>query len=334
MRKSLVALIFLVLCPLLVTQQPQPLSDTTSIAPSGPPPPHSLLDGTPVKLRISETISSADAKVGQEIPFEVVEDVYVDQVAVLPKGATAIATVTEAEHKKSMGRAGKLFISISYARLADNEKVALRATQENRGGGHVGAMTTAIVATSIVFFPAAPLFLFIHGKDTTIPQGTEITAFVEGDMHLNMANFGVAPVAPEQAAPVAPAPDIAPPPAQPPMAPLPVPVDTAPPPAQPAPAATVDTAPPPALPAPAPQAPVTQATPEASAQASLSVDSTPSGADIEIDGAFVGNAPSTIPIAAGSHQIVIKKKGFSAWTRTLNVSGGTVHIAAELEQGP
>jgi hypothetical protein len=108
---------------------------TQQAAPVTPPGPHTLLDGTPVKLRLSQTISSADAKVGQEIPFEVVEEVSVDQVVVLPKGATAIATVTEADPKKSMGRAGKLNISISYARLKDQEKVALRATKDTKGGG-------------------------------------------------------------------------------------------------------------------------------------------------------------------------------------------------------
>jgi hypothetical protein len=212
--------------------------------------------------------------VGQEIPFEVVEEISVNHVIVLPKGATAIATVTTAEHKKSMGRAGRLDISISYARLKDQEKVALRATQENKGGGHVGAMTGAMVATAIVFFPAAPLFLFIHGKDITIPAGTEITAFVEGDMHLNMANFV------------------------------------------------------PALP---PSAPYAQS---AAIQASLVIDSTPPGADIEIDSTFVGNTPSTISIAPGNHQIAVKKKGFVGWAKTLNVTGGTVHLNAELEQAP
>jgi hypothetical protein len=226
-----------------------------------------------VKLRLSETISSADAKVGQEIPFDVVEDVTVDQVVVLPKGASAIATVTEADHKKSMGRAGKLNISISYARLKDQEKVALRATKDTKGGGHVGAMTGAMVATAIVFFPAAPLFLFIHGKDITIPQGTEITTFVEGDMHLDMNKF-----------------------------------------------ATLET---------------TAASATAGpAQASLVIDSTPPGADIEIDGAFVGNTPSSVSVTPGSHQIAVKKKGFADWTKTLNVTGGTVHLSAELERGP
>ncbi len=282
MRSNPIAVIMLAICPLLVAQQPQPAPEAVApapqaAAPSSPPTPHTLLDGTPVKLRLSQTISSADTKVGQEVPFEVVEDISVEGVVVLPKGATAIATVTAAEHKKSMGRAGKLDIAISYARLKDQEKVALRATQENKGGGHVGAMTGAIVATSIIFFPAAPLFLFIHGKDITIPQGTPITAFVEGDMHLNMANFG-SPTGSDGAQ--------------------------------------------------------VAGSPVAPAQASFLIESTPPGADIEIDGAFVGNAPSTVPVSVGSHQITVKKKGFADWTKKLNVTGGTVHLNAELEKAP
>lgn len=275
----------LCLSTLLIAQQkpgsttPVPAPATQPAAnPSGPPAPHTLLDGTPVKLRLGQTISSADAKVGQEIPFEVVEDVVVDGFSVLPKGATAIGTVTEADHKKSMGRAGKLNISISYARLADQEKAALRAVKDSKGGGHVGAMTGAIVATSIVFFPAAPLFLFIHGKDITIPQGTEITAFVEGDMHLDMARFG----------------------------------------------ATAPTA----------AASTPSATPTAPSQASLAVESTPPGADIEVDGGFVGDTPSTITVSPGSHQIAIKKKGFTDWSKTVNVTGGSVHLNAALEATP
>lgn len=282
MRKSPFTVIFLAICPLIAAQQTPVASEPAaspqaSTAASAPqiPQPHTLMDGTPIKLRLSETISSANAKVGQEVPFEVVEEVKVDGVVVLPKGSPAIATVTEANARKSMGRAGKLNISISYARLADQEKLALRAVQENKGGGHVGAMTGAMVATSIVFFPAAPLFLFVHGKDISIPQGTEITAFVEGDMHLDMARFAPASSATAAAAPA-----------------------------------------------------------PASTQVNLVVDSTPPGADIEVDGAFVGNTPSTVTVAPGSHQIAVKKKGFADWAKTLNVTGGTVHLDAELEAAP
>jgi hypothetical protein len=164
------------------------------------PVPHTLLDGTPVKLRLSENLTSATAKAGDQVPFEVTDDVLVDGVAVIAKGGAALATVTDANPKRRMGRGGKLDVNVDSARLLDGEKVQLRASQENQGGGHVGAMTGAMVGTAIVFFPAAPLFLFMHGKDVTIPQGTEITAFVEGDMKLEMAKF--MPVAP--AAPVVP----------------------------------------------------------------------------------------------------------------------------------
>ena len=109
------------------------------------------------------------------------DPVVLDGMTVIPQGGIAMGKVTEAEHKKSMGRAGKLNIVIESVKMTNGGKAALRAEKDTKGGGHVGAMTGAIVATSIVFFPAAPLFLFVHGKDITIPSGTEITAYVNGD---------------------------------------------------------------------------------------------------------------------------------------------------------
>jgi hypothetical protein len=81
-------------------------------------------------------------------------------------------------------------------------------------------------------------------------------------------------------------------------------------------------------------APATPSAPAIPAQASLNIDSIPTGADIEIDGAFVGDTPSAVSVAPGSHQIVVSKKGFTDWSRTLNVTGGSVHLNAELEQKP
>jgi hypothetical protein len=66
---------------------------------------------------------------------------------------------------------------------------------------HVGAMTGAMVATAIVFFPAPPLFLFMKGKDTTIPQGTDITAYTSGDIPLDTSKFAVDPTLAASAAP-------------------------------------------------------------------------------------------------------------------------------------
>jgi hypothetical protein len=242
----------------------------------GLPMDHAIHDGTPIKLRLAENLSSGDAHAGQEIPFECIDEVQVDGVIVLPKGSAAVGTVTEAEPKRSMGRAGKLDIAISYARLKDNEKVALRATKEAKGGSHTGAMAGAMVATSLIIWPAAPFFLFMKGKDITIPQGTEITAFVEGDMRLDMSKFGVAPP-----------------------------------------------------PAAASSNPLLASN---ASQVTLSIDSTPPGAEIDVDENFVGSTPSTVPVALGSHEITVKKKGFTSWTRKMSVTGGNVYLNAELER--
>jgi hypothetical protein len=123
------------------------------------------------------------------VDFEVLEDVKVKDVIVVPRGGLALATITEAEHKRRMARGGKLNVNIDDVRLADGEKAPLRAVKETKGGGHTGAMTGAIIGTAIVFFPAAPLFLFMHGKDITIPKGTEITAYVNGDIPLDPKRF-------------------------------------------------------------------------------------------------------------------------------------------------
>lgn len=63
----------------------------------------------------------------------------------------------------------------------------------------------------------------------------------------------------------------------------------------------------------------------------ISVSSTPPGADIEVDGNFVGNTPSTIEVPAGDHAITVSKNGFKDWQRKLKASGGNVNLNAELE---
>ena len=169
-------------------------------APARAPLAFGLTEDTPVKIRLTRTMSSKDAKADEKVDFEVLEDAKVGDVIIIQHGAMAIGTVTEAQPKRRMGRAGKLNINIDYVQLVDGEKVPLRAVKGGSGGSHTGAMTGAIVATSILFFPAAPFFLFMHGKDITIPKGTEITAYVAADTPLDPANFNKQSVTSESGA--------------------------------------------------------------------------------------------------------------------------------------
>ena len=182
--------------------------------------------------------------------------------------------------KNNLARGGKLEINIDYVKLLNGDKAALRAVKGGKGGGHTGAMTAGIVATGIVFFPAAPFFLFMHGKDITMPKGAEFTAYINGDLKLDIAKFQ--PVAPASQQAVS--------------------------------ASSHD-----------------QRTDSAAAK--LQIDSTPPGADIEVDGSFVGNTPSEVQVAEGDHTVTVKKAGFKEWERKLKSSAGSsVHLSAELEK--
>ncbi len=64
----------------------------------------------------------------------------------------------------------------------------------------------------------------------------------------------------------------------------------------------------------------------------ISVASSPDGADIEVDGSFVGNTPSTIELSPGEHIVVVKKSGYQPWQRKLKVTGGEIKLTAELQQ--
>jgi hypothetical protein len=70
---------------------------------------------------------------------------------------------------------------------------------------------------------------------------------------------------------------------------------------------------------------------QASTNAEVEVASTPSGADIEFEGSFVGSTPSTIGVPDGDHVISIMKNGYKPWERKLRTSTGKLTISADLE---
>jgi hypothetical protein len=81
----------------------------------------------------------------------------------------------------------------------------------------------------------------------------------------------------------------------------------------------------------APAATEVVATAVVAERAKISVSSMPAGADIEINGNFVGNTPSVVEVEAGKREVRVTKTGFAPWSRTLTVTGGTITLNAELE---
>jgi hypothetical protein len=65
---------------------------------------------------------------------------------------------------------------------------------------------------------------------------------------------------------------------------------------------------------------------------SVAIASDPVGAEIYVDGKFVGQTPSTIPLPAGTHHVEVKARGRMHWERDLTVvQESQVNLKAILE---
>ncbi len=248
-------------------------------------------DGTKLRVRLDQPLSSGHAEVGQTIELTVAEAVKIGSAVVIGEGARVTGTITEAVPKRRMGRAGKLDFSIDRVAAADGQWVPIRYTIQKKAGQSHGVRTGIITAgVAVAFWPAAPVVLLMKGKDVTINKGVSFDVFTD------TAHIVALPAVPGDSAKqqaVAAAPPLENSPAN-----------------SPAPAAV-----------------------PAAGSASVTVTASAAGADIEINGAFVGNTPTTLQLPSGNHQVTVKHGGQS-WTRTIQVTNGsTVSLHAALASG-
>jgi PEGA domain len=130
-------------------------------------------EGTDVKLRFIEALSSKTAHAGDPVTMELAEDLRVNDVTVVHEGAKATGEITVAKKAGMLGKGGDLALQLYYLKAGDN-KIKLRGTKGKEGDSKVG---TAIVLTVLVGI----FGLMKHGKNAEIPAGTTLTAYVMDD---------------------------------------------------------------------------------------------------------------------------------------------------------
>ncbi len=137
-------------------------------------------DGTPIKLRLGENVSSAHSRPGDHLDFVVVRDVNIEGFTVIPAGTVASGTVTGVKGRRFLGIGGKVSLKLDSVKLVNGDQVKLRARLAVRGQSRIDLMAAAMVVTGIIFLPAAPVFALIRGHESTVVKSTEVTAQVEG----------------------------------------------------------------------------------------------------------------------------------------------------------
>lgn len=132
-------------------------------------------DSTPIRLTITDRLSSAGSEIDDPVHLEVTEDVKVSGIVVIPRGSMASGHVTAVQHRQRMGRAGKLEFSVDFVRAPDGTDISVRAQSARKRKDKRSEMPS-------------PLHLLEKGKDLEIPQGTHFVAYVNGDHEIALSN--------------------------------------------------------------------------------------------------------------------------------------------------
>jgi hypothetical protein len=139
-----------------------------------------LKEGVLVPLKFAADLNSKTAHEGDPVEFLLDDDLKVGTSIIVPKGAHAVATVTDAKKAGMMGKPGELSVQMQYL-VSGSNHVRIRGTKGREGDSKTGAT----VALTVLF---GPIGLIKHGKNVDIPAGTALTAYVDQDIWLAPIN--------------------------------------------------------------------------------------------------------------------------------------------------
>ncbi|MCQ2362535.1 MAG: hypothetical protein MJ048_05820 [Acidaminococcaceae bacterium] len=127
-----------------------------------------------LKITFTEEISSRNNKKSDEVRFKAADNLYVNDVLVLPKGANGIGTIKKIRKPSAFGRDARVDIEFMYVYGIDGTKIPIYvgelAEQEAKTiAGAAGASIAGCIALGPVGLIGGA---FIKGKQVVIPAGT------------------------------------------------------------------------------------------------------------------------------------------------------------------
>jgi hypothetical protein len=131
--------------------------------------------GTPVILRVVESLSSGNLVEASTVSFIVLNDVTINGVVAIKAGTKAQAQVSANEKASYVGQAGHIIISDFSTRTIDGAYVPLQGTVSKQA-------SSKVVLSGVLSFFICPAFLLIKGKEAIIPAGTEKTVYTAADV--------------------------------------------------------------------------------------------------------------------------------------------------------
>lgn len=144
-----------------------------------------LREGTVVRLKLTDTISSEDSIEGQRVNFEVVEDVLDArrQTVLIQAGSQAYGSISHVEERGGVGKAGELGLILERVVAVDGSKIPIRASLTDKGESKRGSAIAMGAVFGFIFLPGA-LFLLKRGKNAKIPAGSQLDAYINATVSI------------------------------------------------------------------------------------------------------------------------------------------------------
>lgn len=136
-----------------------------------------LREGTPVLLRVEQTINSETANLGDILILKVARDVEVDGEVVISQGTAAEGQVIQVSKRGMLGKEGEVGINVRSTKTVSGKAVPLRGTL-TRAGKEKETLTIILTIVLCV------LFILMKGEEGVIPAGSELKAYTDTDIEL------------------------------------------------------------------------------------------------------------------------------------------------------
>ncbi len=139
-----------------------------------------------IKLEFAEDLSSKTAQAGDVVKYKVADNVFVNDVLVIPKGAEGLGKVMKVVGPRMFGQDARIDVDFGFLYAIDNTRVKVFlgeiAKQEAKT---IAGAAGATIGGMVVLGPIGVIGgAFVTGKSVNIPAGSITFVQVKGDTEI------------------------------------------------------------------------------------------------------------------------------------------------------
>lgn len=155
-------------------------STATELAPQRASAPEKVIlsEGTPIHLKLAQSLSSKAAVIGEPVELVLSEDVKVGDALVVKRGARVLGTLVAGKESEKRGVAKEIKVRLDLMKAGDT-RIKLRGEQSASGKRAKGD----VVAASI-FFGVSGYLWASSPKNVILPEGTPVDSFADESIEL------------------------------------------------------------------------------------------------------------------------------------------------------